>query len=152
MDKSVGVAGSTVNVTAALVPPGVETVTLRGPTVAVGLIVKVVVRDVAPRTLTGPTVTSALLIETVAPATKPVPVSVTLTDAPCRPAAGLIEVSAGGARPTVKIAALLVPPGVETVTFRGPGVAVGLIVNEVVRPVGLPTTIPPSVMPPPLTA
>jgi hypothetical protein len=139
------------NVAAPLVPAEVETVTLRGPTAAVELIVKVVVIDVALTTVTGPTDTSLLPVETVAPEVKLVPVSDTLTTAPCRPEAGLIDTSVGGAGTTVKVTALLVPAAVETVTFRGPGVAAESIVNDVLRkpePAPKPTVL--WVMPPPL--
>jgi hypothetical protein len=152
MNDSIGVAATTENAAAPLFPAGVETVTLRAPTTAVELIVNVVVRDVGPTTVTGPTVTSALLTETVAPATKPVPVSVTPTVVPCTPEAGLIDDSVGGARTTVKVTALLVPPTVETVTLRGPGVAVASIVNVAPRSTELEERPGTTVMPPPLTA
>jgi hypothetical protein len=115
----------------------VVTVTLRAPNAAVELIVKFVVMDVGSTTVTGPTVTSVLLIETVAPGLKFAPVSVTPTTVPCMPEAGLIDVSVGAGAPTVKAMAPLVPPDVETVTFRDPKAAVGLIVNVAVMELGL---------------
>jgi hypothetical protein len=145
IDESVGAAEPTENVTTPLVPPELETVTFRVPATAVELIVNVVVIDVEFTTVTGPTVTSALLVETVEPAVKFVPVSVTPTTVPCRPDAGLIDDSVGAAAPTENVTAPLVPPELETVTFRAPTTAVELIVNVVVIDVEFTTVTGPTV-------
>ena len=151
IDESVGCATSTVKPTALLLPAELDTVTLRAPAVAAALTVKVAVIVVALTTVTLLTATSALLIETVEPATKFVPVSVTTTAVPRVPDGGLIEEIVGGARTTLKLATLLVPAEVVTVTLRGPAVAEASIVNDVLRPVVPAETICPMVMPPPPT-
>src|SRR5882762_2682980 len=85
----------TVNVTVLLVPPGVVTLTVLAPSVAVGVMVKVAVTVVAvavmPLTVTpGPDTLTA-----VAPV-RFVPVKVTGTAVPRAPDVGAIEVSVGG--------------------------------------------------------
>src|SRR2546426_6290519 len=126
-EESVRGAGrSTVKVTAALVPPGVVTVTLRAPAAAVPAIVNVVIKPVLPFAMvTGPTDTPVPLTVTVlAPLTKLVPLSITLTVDKLSPLAGLIDVRTGGIISVIVNArVLLVPPpgaGFETEINRVP--------------------------------
>jgi hypothetical protein len=112
----------TVKVAAPLVPYGVVTLMLRAPTVALEAMVRVAVICEKLTTVTLLTVTPVEEMLTVAPGTKLVPVRVTGTVAPCVPLDGAIVVRAGELA-TVKTTGALVPPGVVTVTFRGPVVA-----------------------------
>jgi len=127
-----------VKVTAPLVPAEVVTVTLAAPVVALLAMVKVAVICVALTTLTLLTDTPLLLVFTVAPETKPVPVSVTGTEVPCSPLLGLTEVSVGITPRMVKVTALLVPAEVVTVTLAAPGVALLAMVKVAVIWVALP--------------
>src|SRR5438477_13137564 len=72
----------------------------------------------------------------VAPLTKLVPVSVTLTVVPGAPDVGEIDVKVGGPLAvlalTVNVTPLLIPALVVTVTVRAPAVADDEIVNDVV--------------------
>jgi hypothetical protein len=127
-----------VNVTGALVPLVVVTVTLCGPAVAVGEISNLVVSCVELVTLTGPTVTSVppLTTTVVAPMTKFVPVIKTvLIVIPASPLFGESCVTVGGPMVTVNVTGVfaLVPFGVVTVTVRGPVVAPAPIVKLVVN-------------------
>ena len=66
---------------------------------------------------------------TVDPVVKLLPVSVTGTEAPRKPEAGLIELRIGiPGVTTVKVTGLVAPPGVVRVTFRAVRGAVGEIV------------------------
>jgi len=88
-----------VKLTAPVVPPGVVTVTLNVPTLALEPIANVAEICCALTTFTLLTVTPGLLTFTVAPETKLVPVSATGTLTPGAPLFGLMEVSVGGAGP-----------------------------------------------------
>lgn len=66
------------------------------------------------------TVMPGLATATVAPETKWSPVKVTTTVAPWVPVEGLTEVTVGAGAVTLKLAALLVPPAVVTVTLVAP--------------------------------
>src|SRR5438309_881542 len=96
MAVSVGVAavGTTVNVTALLVPTEVVTVTSCEPPTAVELMMKVAVAvvDVETATLLAVTPVPA---ETVMPDTKLVPKIATFTDDPAAPKVGRMEVRVG---------------------------------------------------------
>ena len=83
------------NETGPLVPAMVPTVTETVPIVAVGEMVSVAVIFVALTTDTFEAVTPAELVLTVAPLTKLPPVNVTLTEPPCAPMAGDIELIVG---------------------------------------------------------
>ena len=104
--------GETVKMTALLVPPGVVTVTL--PELALAASTKLAVICVALTTVGLVTVIPEGALITVAPMVSPAPVRVTGTVAPAAPELGAMEVSPGV---TVKVTALLVPPGVVTVTL-----------------------------------
>jgi hypothetical protein len=97
-DVSVGVGGLTVKVWVPLVPPAVVTVTVRALSVALDAMVKSAVMDVPLTTDTFATVTPLPLTATLAPVTKFVPVSVSLTVVPVTPvvALRLVRVGAGG--------------------------------------------------------
>src|SRR5215831_4451228 len=113
-------APETVNVTAPLVPPEVETVTLAAPRAALAAMVKVAVIWVALATVTALTVMPELLVATVAPETKLAPVRVTGTAVPVRPEAGLTEDRVGAGGLMVKVTAPVVLPRLVTVTLTGP--------------------------------
>jgi hypothetical protein len=116
----VSVAPCTVNGTVLLVPlPGVVTLTVRAPSVAVLEMVKVAVIVCGSPTLTPLTVIPVPETLTVLdPWTKFVPVKSTVMVVPRTPVGGAIEVNVGaGGMTTVKVTALLVPPGAVTVTF-----------------------------------
>jgi hypothetical protein len=83
-------------------------------------------------TLTLLTVTALLTFTVVAPTTKFVPIKVTGTVVPWTPLLGLMEVTVGGGGVTVNVAALLVPPGVVTVTLAASRVAVAAMVKVAV--------------------
>src|SRR5579864_4959588 len=116
------VAPCTVNGTVLLVPPGVVTLTLWAPSAAPAPILKValicvVLMTVTPLTATPPPPPPETAT-VVAPAMKLVPVNVTATVVARTPVGGAIEVNVGaGGTVTVKVTALLVPPGAVTVTF-----------------------------------
>jgi hypothetical protein len=76
-----------------------------------------------------------------------VPVSVTPTVVPCTPLTGEIPLSVGRAVVTVNVTALLVPPGVVTVTLCGPVAAVLEMLNVAVTDVAVALT-PLNVIPP----
>lgn len=78
---------------------------------------KSAVIDVALTIETFATVTPLPLTATVAPATKFVPVSVSFTVVPVTTVVALKAVSVGAGGLTVKVAAALMPPDVETVTL-----------------------------------
>lgn len=85
-----------VNDWGALVPPPVETVTVRAPGAAAASITKLTVIDVALCTVAALAVTPAPLIATVvAPVTNPAPVSVADTVDPAAPVAGAIVARVG---------------------------------------------------------
>ena len=62
-------------------------------------------------------------ITTADPVFRLVPVRVTTTALPRAPVVGVIEVSVGEGASTVNVTALVVPPGVVTVTLLAFGVA-----------------------------
>ena len=136
-----------------VVPPGVETATLRLlPVVVVPLMVKVAVNVVALTYVTPVTVIPPPpVIEIVSPdGVKLAPVSVTVTEVPRVPLFGLIDVSVGaGGLATVNVKLLLVPPEVVTVTFLVPTAVPEAIVNVAVSCVGLVTFTPVTVTPVP---
>jgi hypothetical protein len=145
------VAPCTVNGTVLLVPPGVVTLTLRTLRAAPVEMVKValicvILITVTPLTATPPPETATV----VAPAMKLVPVNVTATAVPRTPVGGAIEVKVGaGGTVTVKVTALLVPPGAVTVTFLAPAPVNALIVKVALTWVSLTTVKPLTVIPPP---
>src|SRR5689334_25428605 len=102
-----------------LVPPEVVTVTLLVPSVALAAIVNVALIWVALVILMLVTVMPAPAL-TVAPLTKLEPVRVTGTAAPTMPPVGLMPVSVGGGGLMVKVAGILVPLEVVTVTLAAP--------------------------------
>src|SRR5882672_2605585 len=89
-------AATTVNVTVLLVPPGVVTLTVLAPSVALAVMVKVVVTVVEVE-VKAPAVTPLPpdTVTAVAPV-RFVPVKVTGTSVPRAPDVGAIEVSVGG--------------------------------------------------------
>jgi hypothetical protein len=144
----------TVYVMVLLVPPSVVTLMFLVPSVAAVVLVMVAVIVVALTTVTPLTVTplAGAAMLTVDPAMKLVPVRVTETAVPRRPALGAIEVSVGaGGATTVKVTGLVAPAGVVTVTFLAVSVAVGAIVKVAVTVVALTAVTPLTVMPPPDT-
>ena len=86
-------------------------------------------------------------IVTAEAAVKPTPVNVTEGLVPCVPDVGVIDVNVGCM--TVKVMALVTPPGVVAVTFLVPGFAPAPIVKVAVTDVSLFTVIPDTLMPPP---
>src|SRR6185369_1855182 len=113
-------------------PAEVETVTLKEPRVALAAITNVAVICVALTTTTLLTVMSGLVVATEAPATNLEPARVTEKVEPASPLEGLIEVSEGGARETVKGTAEEVPPELETVTLAAPREALAAMVKVAV--------------------
>lgn len=105
-------------------PPGVVTVTLLAPSAAPVAIVKFAVIVVEFTTVTPLTLTLVPDMVTEVPlVVKLVPVRVTATLVPCAPDVGAMELSVGaGGLTIVNVTALLVPPGVVTVTFLVPGI------------------------------
>src|SRR5215831_3155807 len=140
-------APETVNVTAPLVPPEVETVTLAAPRAALAAMVKVAVIWVALATVTALTVMPGLLVATVAPEMKLAPVRVTGTAVPATPLTGLTEDKVGAGGLTVKVTAVEVPPEVETVTLAAPRAALAAMVKVAVIWVALATLTALTVMP-----
>jgi hypothetical protein len=123
-------------------PTGVVTVTVLAPAVRV----QIAFTDVGVDALTVQVLPVPDTFTAVAPA-RPVPVRVSRTPVPLL---GPIEVSDGPC--TVKVWALLVPPGVVTLTFPAPIVAVAVIVKVVVIVVEFTTVMVPTVTPVPDTA
>ena len=117
-----------------LAPPAVWTLTT--PVAALAPMLNVAVIVVALTTLRLVTVMLPGTL-TVAPEINPVPVNVTLTDAPCAPVDGLTEDSVGTGGLMVNVWTLLVPPVVVTVTE--PVAALPPIVNVAVIVVALTT-------------
>ncbi len=102
------------------------TVTFRAPIVAAASIVNVAVMVEFPvplTTITELTGTPLPLTFTVAPPAKK-PVMLTATAVPWTPAAGVIDANTGGGGLIVNVTAVVVPPGVVTVTFRAPNAAI----------------------------
>ena len=95
-----GAGGTTLKGTAALVPPAVVTVTLRAPNVAATSTVNLAVMLVELETakLLGVTPLPSTFT-VVAPATKLVPVRVTVGAVPVMPVVGDIDASVGDATP-----------------------------------------------------
>jgi hypothetical protein len=115
-----------VNGTVLLVPFGVVTVTLRVPVAAESAIVTLAVSDVELATVTEPIVMPPPLIVTlVEPATKLLPVRVSVTVEPAAAVGGLILASVVPCVTMLNAAELLVPPEVEAVRERAPAAAVG---------------------------
>ena len=122
IEVSVGGAGAdatTVNVTLLLVPPGVVTLMVPAPVVALAAIVQVAVTVLAVGVPVIVQVTPLFDGFTAVAPVKLVPVRVTGGAVPCVPDVGAIEVSVGPV-PTVNVTLLLVPAGVVTLTFRPP--------------------------------
>jgi hypothetical protein len=132
IEVSVGAPREMVNGTAAVVPPGVVTVTLAAPTAALAAMVNVAVICVALVTLTLLTVTPGLPTATVAPETKLEPVKVTGTLVPRVPLVGAMEAKVGAGGLIVNAAGALVPLEALTVTFAAPVAALAPIVNVAV--------------------
>lgn len=107
----------------ALVPPGVVTLILRTPTVAVEVRLSValsVVSFVAIKLPAASVTPPDRPLSAEAPV-RPVPVMVTGTEVPRTPVFGLIEVTLGTDRAiTVNVTLLVVPMGVATLTARAP--------------------------------
>ena len=149
-EVSVG-APSTVNGLLPEVPPEVITVTFWTPVVAVPEIANVAVMLVELTTTRLLTVIPEPLNWIVAPETKLVPVSVSLTVPPCAPMATLSEVRVGAGGLTVNCTTLaVVSPSVVTNTVWAPSVAPAAIVNVAVIVVLLVTVTLFAVMPLPL--
>lgn len=150
IEERIGVPGfTTVNVTGVVVPVGVVTVTFLAVSAAVGEIVNVALTCVSlttvmPLTVMPPPVT----LTDVAPV-RLIPVSTTACAVPRAPVVGAIENSPAGGTVTVKVTALLFPPGAVTVTFVAPGVAPAPMLIVAVTEVSLLTVKPLTVMPPP---
>jgi hypothetical protein len=144
----------TVNVALLLDPPEVTTYKCTAPKVAEAVLLMVAVIIVLLSKVTPLTLTplAGAVMATVLPVVKLVPVRVTGTLAPRRPELGVIDVSAGtdGAT-TVKVAALVVPAGVVTVTLRAESVAVGAMVRVAVTVVAATAVTALTVMPVPVT-
>jgi hypothetical protein len=138
IEASVGL--TTVNVAAVLVPfDVVTTATFLDPAVAVLAMLSVAVIVVELTTLKVPVATVTPVpspVSPVAPA-KLVPVRVTGTLVPLRPALGVIEVSVGCT--TVNVTVLVVPIGVVTLKFLAPSEVAAVMLNAAVIVVGLTT-------------
>jgi hypothetical protein len=149
------VAPRTVKGTALLAAaaPTTVTVTFLEVRAAPAVMVKVAVIDVELATVTPLMVMPPPETATVvSPTLKLVPVSVTGTAVPRRPVAGLIEANVGvGGIVTVKVTALLTPPGAVTVTFRAVPAAPAVKVKVVLTCVSPTTVMGPTVIPPPDT-
>jgi hypothetical protein len=149
---AVSVAPSTVNGTLLLVPPPVVMVTFLAVSAAVAEMVKVAVAVVGLRTEKPLTVTPAPETVTVVAPVKFVPVKVTGTAVPRTPVGGAIEVNVGaGGTTTVKVTALLGPPGAVTVTFLAVPAAPAVMVKVALTWLSLTTVRPLTVTPPPGT-
>lgn len=142
----------TVNRTLPVCPIGVITFTPVAPRVAVVEIAKLVVMVVEFTTVTGPTVMPALPVLTVVVPVveKFVPVRVTGTVAPRRPAVGLIDANVGPPF-TVNVTVLVVRPPEVTVTVCGPKVATVVTLKVAVTVVEFNTTTLETPMPMPDT-
>jgi hypothetical protein len=135
-----------VKLTFPVFPLGVTTWTFLEFWLALPEIVNVAVTVVSFTTVTPLTVTPFPDTFTPVAPVKSVPVSVTVNPAPPRACeAGLIDVKVGDT--TVKVTALLVPPGVVTVTFLSFRLALPEIVNVAVTVVSFTTVTPLTVMP-----
>ena len=146
------VAPSTVNGTVLLVPPAVVMLTVLAVSAAVAEMVKFAVAVVGLSTVRPLTVTPPPLTVTALAPVRFVPVKVTGTTVPRTPVGGAIEVNVGGAgMTTVKVTALLVPPGAVTVTFRAVPAAVAVIAKVALTWVSPTTVRPLTVTPPPGT-
>ena len=141
----VNVGPTTVNVTALLVPPGVLTVMLWGPSAVEDprlSVARTVVSFTAAKFVT------LILGEpgaftAVAPV-RPVPVRVTLTLVPRKPEVGAIEVSVGPT--TVNVTVPVVPIGVVTLKFLAPSTVAPVVVKVAVTVVSFTTVMTPKVM------
>jgi len=134
---SVGGGISTVKGTGLLVPPGVVTVTLRGPSAAVLPICTVTFADVPLMIVSAVTVISGPG-SNVRPVVKFVPWTLRVRVTVCGTLEGdtLVNVGAGPGV-TVNTTAALVPPGVVTIALRTPNVVSGEMLNRAVA------TVPP---------
>ena len=127
IEERIGVPGfTTVKVTGVVVPAGAVTVTFLAVSAAVGGMVKfalMVVSLVTVKvTVMPPPPPPPLTLTAVAPV-RLMPVSVTAWVVPLAPVLGMIENNPAGGTVTVKVTALLFPPGAVTVTFLAPAVA-----------------------------
>lgn len=135
IEVSAGVGGRIVNDRALLVPPGVVTDTLCAPVGASAAIRMVAVMRV--EVTVGVPLTVSPVGRFSVPPVRMVPFTTSETEALCRPDVGESDVRVGTPRFTVNVKALLVPPGVVTVTFLFPNVAVLDIVNVAVTEVAV---------------
>jgi hypothetical protein len=168
-----GSGAPTLKAKPALVPPAVETMTMRGPSVAFLSIASLTITEVAfPATIgslvSSPcammrsgdvatlvliTVTPVPLMDTVVPpGTKPVPLKVTSTVLPGVAEAGLALVIAGVVGLIVSVCADVVPPGVVTVIDRAPMSAAAATVRRAVIDVALTNVTSLTETPEPVTA
>jgi hypothetical protein len=146
-----GDTAPTVNVTGALVPPAVMTVTWRAPEAAPGSIANVALSAVLLATLTPVTVMPVPLTATVVPfAWKPVPVTVSLTVVPARPDGALKAVIVGAPTVTANVSDAEVAPDV-TVIVCAPSDASAAMVISTLSDVALCTFTLVTVRPSPLT-
>ena len=149
-------APCTVNATVLLAAraPATLTVTVLAPSVAPAVMVNVAesvveLVTVTPLTMIPPPPPPPETATVVSPVMKLVPVRVTGTVVPRTPVVGAIEVNVGvGGIVTVKVTALLVPPGAVTVTFLAVPAANALMVKVVWTCVSLTTVMVPTVTPP----
>jgi hypothetical protein len=158
IESRIGEPGfTTVNATGFVFPVGVVTVTFLAESVAVAEIVNEAVTWVSLTTVTALTVIPVpppppppvlVTLTAVAPV-RPAPVNVTDWVVPRAPVVGAIEVNDGAV--TVKVTALLGPPGAVTVTFLAPAVAVAEMVNVALTWLSLTTVTALEVTPVPLT-
>ena len=136
MEDSVGAGGlTTVKVAGGLVPAGVVTVTEVLPSAAFGATVKFAVICVSLTTVIALTVIPVLTDLTDVAPVNPLPLMVTASEFPRWAEFGLIEEIAGPT--TMNVSALLVPPGVVTVTLLAPEGAVSALVKVAVMVVEL---------------
>ena len=125
-----------------LAPPGVVRVRFLIPSGASREIFKVAVTVVGLTTVRFVTGINAPIPPTAKVPVRLVPVKVTVTAVPRAPEVGEIEVSVGGGGAvTVNATGLVIPPGVDTVTFRTVVAAVTLTVKFAVTVVSLTTTM-----------
>ena len=141
----VNVGPTTANVTALLVPPGVLTVMLWGPSAVVDPRLSVACTVVS---FTAAKFVTLILGEpgafTLVAPVRPVPVRVTLTLVPRKPCVGAIEVSVGPS--TVNAIVPVVPIGVVTLRFLAPSEVAAVIVKVAVSVVLFTTVMAPKVM------
>lgn len=152
IEERIGVPGfTTVKVTGVVVPVGVVTVTFLAVSAAVDAIVNVALTCVSLTTVTPLTVMAPPVTLTAVAPVRLMPVNTTGWVVPRAPVLGAMANNPLGGTVTVKVSALLVPPGAVTVTFLAPAVAFAETASVALTVVSLTTVMLLTVMPLPLT-